>query len=451
MNRFTEEQVIQLAPDAASLKAGKSLASELKWLSLSCNERALWGEMQGSGKDPYRTIIDLNNVAFKCSCPSRKFPCKHGLGLLLIYTQKTEVLSPAEPAWVQDWINKRQDKSENKASGETPENNPAKEEKQKKDKAKRQQDRITKVKEGVAELDLWVRDLIRTGLISLPEKGHRFFEKTAARMVDSQAPGLANMVRSLAEINFYRGTSWQSEAFEKLSAIHLLTEAFNNLESLPKDLQEDIKTMIGWPVSQKDLLERSDSEEIISVKDNWLIAGRITKTEGDMTVQRNWLYGINSGKYALIINFAYRNTPISTLLIPGTIIEAELVYSPSHAPLRAFVKEQGGLKNDFIELSVSVSGWKEMCVDFARRLSRNPWADDEPYFIQNVKLIRFKSSWHLQDDEGYLVSVNPGFDEQKIFSVLALTGGKKMNLFLLKTGSTVFPLGINKNTAYHLI
>ena len=73
---LTEEQIIQLAPDAASVKAGKGLAVPSvkagkglavpgKWVLLACSERAVWGHCQGSGKNPYQTAIDLNDIAFK--------------------------------------------------------------------------------------------------------------------------------------------------------------------------------------------------------------------------------------------------------------------------------------------------------------------------------------------------------------------------------------------------
>src|SRR6185436_6036947 len=77
---WTEEQVLSLAPDESAKKSGRELASPSKWVSRSANEKALWGECKGSGANPYKTQIDLSNIAFKCSCPSRKFPCKHGLG-----------------------------------------------------------------------------------------------------------------------------------------------------------------------------------------------------------------------------------------------------------------------------------------------------------------------------------------------------------------------------------
>src|ERR1700761_6609871 len=106
--KLTEDQIFALAPDEASKKAGRDLATPAKWVSKGINELALWGECQGSGSKPYQTQIDLINIAFKCSCPSRKFPCKHGLGLLLLYArQHQSFTSNEQPAWVAEWISRR--------------------------------------------------------------------------------------------------------------------------------------------------------------------------------------------------------------------------------------------------------------------------------------------------------------------------------------------------------
>ncbi|MCB1718739.1 MAG: SWIM zinc finger family protein, partial [Candidatus Competibacteraceae bacterium] len=68
-----------LAPDSASLKAAQKLLSSRNWPLLGSNEQALWGHCLGSGSKPYLVRIELDEPAFKCSCPSRKFPCKHAL------------------------------------------------------------------------------------------------------------------------------------------------------------------------------------------------------------------------------------------------------------------------------------------------------------------------------------------------------------------------------------
>ena len=47
----------------------------------------LWGRCRGSGAEPYETIVDHVEVAWRCTCPSRKLPCKHALALLLLWVR----------------------------------------------------------------------------------------------------------------------------------------------------------------------------------------------------------------------------------------------------------------------------------------------------------------------------------------------------------------------------
>src|SRR6266702_6950828 len=117
MQILTTEQVLALAADAASVKAAQGLANPGKWVSLGCGGRSVWGECQGSGKEPYRTQADLSGPAFHCSCSSRKFPCKHGLGLMLIFASKPQaVQEAAPPPWVTEWLAKREAGAERKAA-----------------------------------------------------------------------------------------------------------------------------------------------------------------------------------------------------------------------------------------------------------------------------------------------------------------------------------------------
>jgi len=114
-SNWTADRVVALAPDPASAKNGKGLAILNKWSNLGKDEQIIWGECKGSGKDPYRTQVDLSEPAFRCSCPSRKFPCKHGLGLLfLMVSQPTVLTSGTPPDWVTDWIASRAKREENK-------------------------------------------------------------------------------------------------------------------------------------------------------------------------------------------------------------------------------------------------------------------------------------------------------------------------------------------------
>ena len=117
---WTTEQIMALAPDAASAKAGQGLATARKWLALGADEQAAWGLCQGSGKDPYQAQIDLSEPAFRCSCPSRKFPCKHGLGLFLLLASSAAAFKEKKPPdWVVEWMASRAKRAEQRSEKQT--------------------------------------------------------------------------------------------------------------------------------------------------------------------------------------------------------------------------------------------------------------------------------------------------------------------------------------------
>src|SRR4051812_9351767 len=153
---------MDLAPDAASASAGRSCTNASKWVTLGKNETALWGEFQGSGSKPYQTQVDLREPAFKCSCPSRKFPCKHGLGIMLVLAERADKIAVKDPpAWVADWLKGRESKAQKREEQATakPEQ-PVDREAQ----AKRAAAREAKVRAGLDELSAFLRDVLRRGL-----------------------------------------------------------------------------------------------------------------------------------------------------------------------------------------------------------------------------------------------------------------------------------------------
>ena len=74
----------RMAPDQSALKAAAGLAKPGKWSAVagSRDGQLIWGQCAGSGANPYRVVADLSDLGNKCTCPSRKFPCKHVLALL---------------------------------------------------------------------------------------------------------------------------------------------------------------------------------------------------------------------------------------------------------------------------------------------------------------------------------------------------------------------------------
>lgn len=453
MNYLTDEQVAKLAPDASSLKAGRDLSQERKWLNFQSNERVLWGELQGSGKNPYQTQIDLNNTAFKCSCPSRKFPCKHGLGLLFLVAQKEGQIPSnlEEPLWVSEWMNKRSAKA-NKAEEPTEEASPetiaAQAEKQAQAKAKRQEERYLKVQNGMAELELWIKDLVQAGLLTIPQKGVPYFERMAARLVDSQANGLAGLVKSFNKLDFGTNDDWQRKSLEILSKIYLLIESFNRLEQLPPLMQEEVKARIGWNIQTKELFEREDIE---TIKDYWLVIGRQTTIEEGLMMQKNWLWGLKSQKKALVLNFSFGGMAIETPILPGTVAHANLAFYPSHTPLRATVKDYISTIDYLPEPISGSNSWDKVHSTAVDILAQNPWIDIIPMLIEQVRVVFHQGKYYLQDANEAIAMIDSSVNQEQIWQLLALTGGNAVSLMVLYQFDSVVPLGIVHNYDYLLL
>src|SRR5437870_5466593 len=125
--RWTVEQVLTLAPDASAQKGARSLATPRPWRATGFSDGdppTLWGLCQGSGANPYQACVDLAEPAYRCSCPSRKFPCKHAIGLLLLWSGGG--VAPAEPpAWVAQWQAARAERQQTAAVRATRSTNPA--------------------------------------------------------------------------------------------------------------------------------------------------------------------------------------------------------------------------------------------------------------------------------------------------------------------------------------
>ena len=325
--KLTEEQILALAPDESSINAGKGLSNAGKWITKGVNEQALWGECQGSGSKPYRTQIDINNIAFKCSYPSRKFRCKHGLGLLSLYSKNGGCFTDNNvPEWVNEWLAKRTEKDENKiVRKERPIDETA--------QVKRREATENVVEDGINELMLWMKYIGRNGILLIPEQRAQFFISMSRRLIDGKASGLAAMVKNLGNINFY-AENWQSNFMDQMARVYLIVAGFKNKENLSPLLLEDIRSSIGFTQGTEILKQQT------GVNDLWFVLGKQRTEEDGLVTERNWLYGINGDRYALVLQFVVRGQGINFSLTPGIVLDAELIFYGSTQPLRAIIKKQ---------------------------------------------------------------------------------------------------------------
>ncbi len=432
---LSEDQILVLAPDESSKKSGKELANFSKWSNLGYNEAALWGECQGSGKNPYKTQVDLSNIAFKCTCPSRKFPCKHGLGVLLLYVRQQQLFALAEsPDWVKEWIGKREEKAEKKSEKASK---PVDAEAQ----AKRAAQRQKKVEGGMEELHLVLKDIVRNGILTVPEKATTLFDNLSKRMIDAQASGLAYMIRDLAEINYFK-ENWHTEFLDKLSRIHLISSAFNIHEQLPEPMKEEVRSLIGFSTSIEELKQQS------GLPDKWYVLAKRAEQQDQIQIQKTWLLGLNSGKYAQILQFYVKSQSPEINLTPGTFIDAELSFYKSVTPYRAILKNltkiiPAAIQND------GFTHWKNL-IDYEKTLLQlSPFIHEQVYLIQNISLAYANGNWYMKDAEGIALELNTS--ETTRLRMLAITGGKAFYAIVTGLEGRYLPMAISINDTYQAL
>ena len=426
--KFTTEQVLALAPDASSAKAGQGLANTRHWVTLGNNESAVWGECQGSGKNPYQTQVDLSDIACKCSCPSRKFPCKHGLGLLLLFANQTAPFKDSTPPqWVSEWLASRTKRAEQKAERVAKQ---AEEIADPTAQAKRTASREAKVAAGLRELELWLHDLIRHGLATPNVQEHKFWDQPTKRMVDAQAPGLARLLQQAASHSAF-GASGHERMLKQLAKIHLLIEGYKRIDSLPAETQADLRTQIGWTQNQDELLKQS------GVKDKWFVQGQRVTEEDRLRVQATWLRGMATKRDALILQYAHGSQALETNWFVNTVVEAELVFFPSAYPLRALVKELCTMTSEPPSFAMTIA---QAIAAYAAAIARQPWLERFPFALQSVVPFRREEQWFVRDAAQHILPIAPSYS--KGWELLAMSGGHPVQLFGEWDGEFLLPLSV---------
>ncbi|HEU5328499.1 MAG TPA: SWIM zinc finger family protein [Thermomicrobiales bacterium] len=436
MLRLTAEQVLALAPDGAAAAAGRKLGAATPWRDLGCNDAALWGECQGSAL--YQVRVDLADLAVKCSCPSRKVPCKHSLGLLLLAATTPGAFAGSEPPeWVSDWLARR---ASNAARREAAPAKSAPDAQVAKPAAKaRQADRrLARVTAGLDALDLWLHDLLRTGLASVEMQPASFWEQQAARLVDAQAPGVAARVRQLATIP-NSAPDWPARLLDRLGRLALLLAAFRQLDDLPADLREDVRGAIGWTLNQEEVIARGET-----VTGEWLVLGQRVTEEDRLRAQRTWLASAHDGRPALIMQYAIGSAPFPNMLLPGTRLSADLTYWPGAAPQRALVRQRHGGPEPIKAPLPGAPNLAALLDQVAAATARQPWLDRFLGVLNAVLPARTESGWFVHDHTGNVLPLAAG-DHWRL---LALSGGQPVDLAAEWDGETLAPLGVLADSAY---
>ncbi|WP_018632497.1 SWIM zinc finger family protein [Neomegalonema perideroedes] len=406
---FDAQAIQSAAPDPASFKAGQGLVKPAKWPLRASNAASglIWGECQGSGANPYRVVADTTDLGAKCSCPSRKFPCKHSIALMLMKAAGDSGFAEAEPPdWVADWVGRRR-----KGSGGAPaaapqpaassaaisaapvapaEDVPAEPELDPNDpkalaKAEAAAKRAAKLAEtnrlalegACAELEGWIHDQIRGGLTLFLDDAQSRCRRIAARMADAKAAALASRIDEAPARLMALPTEERLEgAVKELGKLLLLARAW---KAAPED--PELRREMATAETRDSLLDSAEAPRSSGV---WEALAVITRTRKDgLIAQTSWFLNLTAEDPALRFaalqdvfpaSAGRRSAPFSA----GDRFQGEMLFYPAKRPLRAVISQRDPKEPP-------PASWPAAPADpltqATERLLAAPWTLDSPILL----------------------------------------------------------------------
>lgn len=444
--RPTPDQVLLLAPDRQSAAAASGAADPAAWSAAGCDDEVLWGQYVATAAEPYEVSVALEVAAFRCTCPSRKLPCKHCLGLLLLYAQHQ--LAPARRlSFVDEWLQRRarreaamqaHDGPQPASDGDAPTPvqgsvlgapSPRVAPDGDQARSRRRTERAERMRAGLVEFDRWLADRIRVGLAAA-ELGHAdTWDRAAARLVDAQCGGLANRVKRVAA-RVGQHQHWHDDVLDELAVLHLLVQGALRTGSLPDDLADGVHAATGLTTTQAEVLAGVPSTS------RWHVLGESRVREDRITVQRTWLRADDARTWALLLSFGALGRDVESDHEVGTRFIADVHWYPGAQPLRALVgavhqpPEPDPVAPQALGVgeALAAAGWM---------LAAEPWLERVPVCMAATPVPVGDGRWVLADHGG-AVPLAPGFG--RVPEMVALSGGAPLVLMGEWSADGVLPL-----------
>jgi hypothetical protein len=441
---WSTSDVLALAPDEAVAHAARALAVPASWTDLGSDDVGVWGLYRGTSAEPYDVVVDRSGPAWRCSCPSRKLPCKHAIGLLLLWAEGA-VPTTVRPEAVGSWLAARAaiavaeaeaggaaDASAPTGSRRSPAGVERPGSPSDRGRQRRADERTARVRAGLEELDRWLADQVRRGLAAPEATARGAWEAAAARLVDAQAGALANRVRRATEL-LGTGPAGYGAVLAEMATLHALTVAGRRTAALDEDLVVSVRTAVGWTVAREEVLSTPPTT------DHWHVVARSDTEEHRITVRRTWLLGRRSGRWGLLLDFAAFGESLADEPAVGSVLHADLHHFPARVPLRALigvehdpaVDDEEGPPASTVAGTLADAGWA---------IAREPWLERWPGVVLATPTPRptGQDGWALVDDSGALSMVGT----PALLTLLAVSGGRPVVVAGEHRASGFVPLAV---------
>lgn len=224
MKEISEQLITSLAPNPSAVSNARKISQSGGFVRLNRTEddTLYMGECKGSGKSNYVTSVDFvdpDAPVFRCSCPSRQIPCKHGLALLYEMAAKKEFAICELPEDIGSKRAKKEARQEKKQE--------KKAQPEKVNKGARAK-KFKKQLEGLELTDKVIGELLEGGLGTLAGSSIKLYRDLARQLGDYYLPGPQIYIKRIAlEAERLQEDGLQAhhaQAVRLLTQLHALTK-----------------------------------------------------------------------------------------------------------------------------------------------------------------------------------------------------------------------------------
>jgi hypothetical protein len=188
---------------------------------------------------------------------------------------------------------------------------------------------------------------------------------------------------------------------------------------------------VGWP-------RRPDEAAAFEkVRDRWVVAGVRQGDDGRLLSQRTWLWGEQTGRWVVVLDFAAAGAALRVASPLGSVVDDSVTIYPGSDPPRAALSgSQSVVATGAVPAASTVA---EAVDQVATWLAANPWRERLPLVLAAAVLVDDASGWWLQDAAGDRLPVAPTADP---WVLLALSGGAAATIAAEWDSGVVHPMAV---------
>jgi hypothetical protein len=299
--------------------------------------------------------------------------------------------------------------------------------------------RLDQMRAGLDELEHWLLDTLRQGIAVLEQQPYSFWKEISARLVDAKLGAIGKRLKNLPTI-IGVDERWPELVLSELATYFLHIRALKKMEELPLNIQQDLLSFAGVNIKKDSLIQNEEP-----VKDTWMIIGQIEGVEDSLNFRRTWLLGLETRRFAMILDFAFGNNPYPTDYKRGSVFEGSIIFYPSNSPMRAIIQDKKIL-NRTLKKILGFDQFKSFLDFYSNSLAANPWQSLFPCSLTKVLPVMKKEQLFLIDQNQKII---PSYiSSENTWLILAASGGQAIEVFGEWTGTELIPLSFTINQRY---